>query len=307
MRLADLQPFMTLCGFPKEGCDALSGYAKTLYTAFSADFDALLQAYAASDYSYDETDPKVTALAERSGIHPYSIWMLVLCLTAMRVREDLAKLRITGDVFYDTFTDLSYKLLECKEVYGVWGTFVASWYGRFFKGKLVKLGRLEYEYASYTQETPFCLGNTVISPGDMVLSIHIPSHAGPFTAADRLDSYKKAFHFFKDDFSGGIIKCICSSWLLYPGYRDILPPNSNILDFAQDLHILSQTDIETLTDAWRVFGAHKDLPVSDLPEHTSMQRAFKARMGADGLFGYGFGVLIFDGERLLTRREEFCK
>ena len=50
------------------------------------------------------------------------------------------------DVYYDTARDMRYKLMECYKMYGVWGSFVASWfYGAFVLDRF-EIGRLQYEW-----------------------------------------------------------------------------------------------------------------------------------------------------------------
>ena len=62
--------------------------------------------------------------------------------------------------------------------------------------------------------------------------------------------------------------CVCGSWLLYPPYRDILSPASNVVSFAGDWDILSSQESEEFHDAWRVFGAASKLPPEQWPEDT---------------------------------------
>ena len=98
---------------------------------------------------------------------------------------------------------MKYKAIECKNVQGVWGNFVAHWYPIFFSNDIVKLGRLEYENVTYEGEVPYEKNGYVVRPGDKVKSVHIPSSGEPFDQAARLASYKKAYQFFKEELQGG--------------------------------------------------------------------------------------------------------
>ena len=95
--------------------------------------------------------------------------------------------------------------------------------------------------------------------------------------------------------------CVCGSWLLYPPYRGILSPTSNVVSFAGDWDILSSQESEEFHDAWRVFGAASKLPPEQWPEDTSMRRAYKKWILEGHKAGSGFGVLLFDGEKILNR------
>ena len=116
-----------------------------------------------------------------------------------------------------------------------------------------------------------------------------------------MDSYRRAYAFFQEELQGKPLVCTCHSWLLYPPYNQVFSPTGNTADFRKDFQILGGEAQETFHDAWRVFGADYQKPVEELPEKTSMQRAFKAWLSAGQKPGEGFGVLVFDGERLLTR------
>ena len=71
----------------------------------------------------------------------------------------------------------------------------------------------------------------------------------------------------------------------------------------EDWDIIRRRPEEEFGDDWRVFGAAADKkePVENYPEDTRMRRAFKKYMLEGGEFGEGVGILVFDGEKLLTR------
>ena len=158
-----------------------------------------------------------------------------------------------------------------------------------------------YENVTYEGEVPYEKNGCVVRPGDKVKSVHIPSSGEPFDQAARLASYKKAYQFFKEELQGGPLVCVCGSWLLYPPYRGILSPTSNVVSFAGDWDILSSQESEEFHDAWRVFGAASKLPPEQWPEDTSMRRAYKKWILEGHKAGSGFGVLLFDGEKILNQ------
>jgi hypothetical protein len=94
--------------------------------------------------------------------------------------------------------------------------------------------------------------------------------------------------------------CRCHSWILYPDYRDLYSVGSNLRDFFDDFDIIGADDHESFGDIWRVFGKDKDNPYSELPENTSLQRAFKSYLLNGGKAGEGLGMLVFDGEKIMT-------
>lgn len=293
-----LQLMMDKTGFPEEAKSALLESARKLAAAGQEEaLDGSVDFFFENDFDVKLTQPLMDEIGGEAGLSPYTVWMLLLIEAAQRVRDSYR----TEEIFWETFADLRCKAIECKEIYNVWGTFVAFWYPIFYSGEIVKLGRLEYQENRYDADDFVCCGHT-IKNGDKMLSIHIPSSGEPFDRAARLESYKKAYEYFKDELDGGLLVCMCHSWLLYPDYEDLLAPGSNIADFRRDFDIMDRDDEQEFGDAWRLFGAEYQKPVSELPERTSMQRAFKQHLLSGGKTGEGFGVLIFDGEKLLTRR-----
>ena len=244
-------------------------------------------------------EPLIGEMAEAAGLSPYTVWLLFLIGAARPAKELYRDRGISEEVFWATFEDMKYKALECKAVHGVWGTFVAFWYPIFFSCDIVKLGRLEYETTVYDEDQPYEKGGIVLKKGDPILSIHIPSSGEPFDEAARLASYKLAYDFFREERKGGPLVCQCGSWLLYPPYREILSPASNIVSFQGDFDIAFSQEEEKFHDAWRVFGADYEKPAAELPEKTSMQRAFKRWLLEGKKTGEGFGVLVLDGERIV--------
>ena len=293
---------MERTGFPQEArrevarCGALleaSGQAPALDQAVACFYKEGLHMEAPA--------PQVEAIAQQAGVPAYTVWMLFLMEAAKPARQGYLAKGVPEQVVWDTFADLKYKALECKAVHGVWGNFVAFWYPIFYSCHIVKLGRLEFESTRYQGEEPYRKGAFTLLPGDPVKSVHIPSSGEPFTREARLDSYRRAYEFFKGELGGRPLVCVCESWLLFAGNRQILPPSSNILDFQRDWDLLKSRETDVFHDAWRVFGADYQKPVEELPEATSMQRGFKRWLAEGRKTGFGFGVLVFDGEHILNQ------
>lgn len=290
MNLNFLQLLMEKTGFPQE--------AQQAYRAAAGQIDPSEMAGAIAFYYENDFDTRLVAplieeMSSHSGVSVYTVWGLFLALAAENAYKAYQEEGIPEKVFFDTFSDLRCKTIECKENKGVWGTFVAFWYPIFYRLDIFKLGRLEYELISYRgPET--VLGGHTVRPGDKVLNIHIPSSGEAFHRAARLESYRLAYEFFKDRLGGGPLAFVCHSWLLYPEYRNVLPAGSNIVSFMDDFAILEAED-GAFDDAWRVFGPEADRAPADLPERTSMQRAFKKHLLAGGKTGCAQGIFLFDG------------
>ncbi|MCR5149691.1 MAG: acyltransferase domain-containing protein [Clostridiales bacterium] len=210
---------------------------------------------------------------------------------------------ISEDIYWDTVKDLKYKLLECMECEHCVGTFVAGWFSGFFEMNRFALGRFQFEYSSFsTDEGSYVTKNgMILHNGDFAVGFHIPSSGVPLTDEVRFDSYKRAYDFFKERFQGGPAVFICGSWLLYPKYKEILPGSMNMVKFANDFEIVRSGSDDKFNDDWRVFGHWTEYPVEEWPEDTTMRRAIKKFLLSGGKTGSGYGVIIFDGEKILNK------
>ena len=294
MNIDFLKLLMDRTKFPQQAQEA---YLQAAEKIDADSMDGAIEFYYENDFSAKQTQPLIEEMANDSSVNVYTVWGLFLAFAAERAHRDYLAEGISEEVFFETFSDLRYKTLECKENKGVFGNFVSFWYPIFYSCDIVKLGRLEYETRTFG-ENERAIPGVDIRPGQKFLNIHIPSSGEPFDKAARLESYKLAYDFFRELRGEGPLVCMCHSWLLYPEYKNVLPKNSNIVSFMEDFRIL-EVDDGDFEDAWRVFGDSAGKPAAELPENTSMQRAFKKHLMAGGKNGSALGVLVFDGEKLI--------
>lgn len=304
MNVQFMKLLMDKCDYPlgaKEFFVTLADKVKK--DGFEEEFDKIVSYYV-REVDTGETEASLNGLAEKIGGNVYSYWMLVLMLGAEEAKKLYDKRGVTDEVFWDTFSDLKYKTVECMEEHGVWGTFVAGWYWLFFRCRIIKFGRFEYEDGEFEMMNPYELGDIKLTNGVPLKGIHIPSSGEPFTLEARLESYKMAYEFYKKETGLDYLFCDCGSWLLFPDYREVFPEGGGALDFMEDFDIIRRREDKNggFHDCWRVFGGAHRLPsVEQYPENTRMRRAFKKYMLEGGKHGEGIGILIFDGEKLLTR------
>lgn len=114
-----------------------------------------------------------------------------------------------------------------------------------------------------------------------------------------MESFQKAYEFFKPDISGNIIPIISDTWLFYKPYIDqVFPAKSNLKQFANLFDIIDNyTSTDGFYDGWRVFHKMYEGTTEGLPDDTTLQRNFIAYINAGGHFGYGYGILLYDGEK----------
>ena len=112
----------------------------------SARFARVILQYEESEQCpYLQMIEEVEAIGRTLGIHAYTADMLMYLCMVETLRARYEKRDIDGDVIAHTVADLSYKLEECRLVYGVNGIFVAPWIKGFFDMTRFALGRLQFE------------------------------------------------------------------------------------------------------------------------------------------------------------------
>lgn len=261
----------------------------------------MLENYRKDHENYDNNGnlKKITEASEKADVHEYTAHFVYFMRMSEYLLEKYIENGLPVNIYWDSMCDLRSKFWECKNVYNIWGTFVAFWFYGFFNLSRFKLGRLQYEYC--TADSDYDKHGLKFKEGDKLINIHIPS-GEKLSAEARLDSYKKAYDFYIDKFDGDILPIRCNSWLLYPGNEEFYPENSNIIDFAHDFEILEYSDRDEFGDFWRVFNMPNGTPLNEVPADTSLRRAYIEHLKNGGKTGSGVGLIVFDGKNILTRR-----
>ena len=249
-------------------------------------------------------------LSDLIGENKYTVNFVLLLNCTKPLLAKYKKENIDEEIYWRSILDLKSKMIECKENYDVWGTFVEGWFRGFYTLNRFALGRLQFENSDFCCDM-YVKNGVELYDSDFVVGMHIPSNQGPLTYEARLDSYRRAYNFFKDKFKNpryGIF--CCHSWLLYPDNQNILPEKSNISDFLRDFEPLEVTWTYDFGDQWRIFGVKNDRkPVDELPQNTSMQRAYVEWFKKGKKPGHAYGIIVYDSETdtILTRctREEY--
>ena len=143
------------------------------------------------------------------------------------------------------------------------------WVGKSLRLELFRLGRLQFEPTALDEEI---VHNGQVFPiGTPVLSVHIPA-GEPLDPAAALDSFRQAEDFFPRYFGIRYPLFICYSWLMAPALKEILPPDSRILQFQRMFATIYTRPHRQAEE--RVFGFLADDPRA-YPGNTSLQQALK--------------------------------
>ena len=288
--------FMNELGFDKEAVESLSADIEKIYANEEA---KALFAGAVDDYerdihsNYTELREAAKRAGEIVGVHAYSAELLLFICFSKHLRE-LYRLRgISDRIWFDSMSDLKWKLWECKAVKGIWGSFVAGWFPGFFNLTRFALGRLQFEIVAFDGE--YEKNGRSLKKGDKVINVHIPRTLTPLDKESRDDAYAQAAEFFRDMTDGAPIAFVCSSWLLYPEAEKILPAHSNIRGFMADYDMIrSKVNGEgEYGDMWRLFDMDFTGDLNDYPEDSSLRRAYKKFLLDGNRTGSGYGVFFY--------------
>lgn len=194
------------------------------------------------------------------------------------------KLRgIEDEVYYDTFSDIQLWCLNCKRDFNEYGIEEYSWLQEHVQLRLFRLGRLQFQPSTFDRDIE--LNGRMVYKNQLVLNVHIPE-GEPLDIYRTKEAFKKAKAFFR-----GITPVfICHSWLLYPQLDEVLPCDSNIIQFKNEFHIY-EVDSDSREAEQRIFINVSTDPLS-YEERTTLQRRAKAYLIAGNKLGSGCGIKI---------------
>lgn len=255
--------------------------------------DGILAAYR-QDYSCDykalllDCD-KAAALC---GVHSYTVRLLAFICMSRRLRELYCEKGFDLAVWHNSMLDLKYKLIECKMIKGIYGSFVASWFDRFFNMTRFALGRLQFEVVPFKHA--YEKDGKRLAPDSPVINVHIPRTETPLDRQSCLDAYAMARAFFKDSFQETPMAFVCGSWLLFEKLRELLPETANIIRFMNDYDVIETTYAKEgdYAGIWTIFGMDCPEELDELPEDSTLRRRYKAYLKDGGCHGRGFGVFF---------------
>lgn len=269
-------------GMPPEATEAiLPEYGRFDPASIARAFPLLLDR-ATGPAGVAAIEPVVAATEARA---PW-VWLAILLAAAARRRQLDGEMGIPEPVTMDTLAALSRFVRDFYTQEGRWGFKGQGWIWRQLSGGIYRIGALEFERFRYPGPA-IGAGEAALTPGEKLLSVHIPGDA-VLTEAAIADAYARAEGFFARfapdwDYQ----KFYCDSWMLSPRLKKLLKPASRILRFQRDYQILDFNGEDCHYIRW-IFGAQADPAL--FKEETSLQRSVKAYVLAGGRVGAGVGV-----------------
>lgn len=292
--------FMTEYDYPQPASDAV-------FEAYDAlekneNFHTLLNCYYKDEnINVDKEEGPLYPISQSENVHFYTAKLVFYICLSRDLKREYLKAGYTEAFWSENIADLHCKMMECFNVHHIWGIFSLGWFNHVFRMRTFTLGRMCYNVGEYDGEN-FAVASRTVKRGDKFISIHIPSSGKPFDRAARLDSYERAYYFFKEDFGEKEPLFRCESWLLYPANRKILSSGSNIVSFADDFKLVKSYEYPDNRYMWRIFGDKYELPPEELPRDSSLRRAYADFLAKGNKPGAGVGFFLYDPINRTTLR-----
>ncbi len=236
-------------------------------------------------------------ISKDTGILQNSVNLLFYLLCIESLKQKYHENGLPDELLWDTLQDLRYKLIECKNLYGHWGTFTPTWFRRYYLRERFAFGRLQFE----TTDFPYDDYKGLLKRGDIVYNCHIPS-SGPLREEDVSKSLKQAYDFYKPSLKNGVMPIVCASWLLYEPFEEAFEGCENLKKFRALFDIVENCEKPSEGDFWRIFNVEYSPEIlKNIATTTRMQKNMKEYLLQGKRMGYGFGVLLFDGEKIINK------
>lgn len=291
--IAYIKEFMDRYHYPSEAQDVLlECYQKLENSKHFQAFQQLVIAYEEEMVTdFKETVQSLKIIAKETEINIYTLNLLYLIVISQHLASKYQNMNWSEEMYDEAMLDLKYKLIECYRLHKVWGNFVIEWDIGFFQLKRVALGRLQFEMWEFSYD--YEKDGHQLHPGDKVINMHIPS-SGTLLLSECKKSFELAARFYRKEFEEGPIPFICTSWLLYPANKEILPSDSNIVQFMNLFDIYGKYDDEKKQDLWRIYLSDWEKEPDQLPRTTTLQRAYADWMKKGNPVGMGKGVFFME-------------
>ena len=174
------------------------------------------------------------------------------------------------EIFFDTSKRIAEGAREYHETFGRFGLSDYHFLANYVRGAIIRLSGFEYQYGE--------------CDGKRCIKLHLPEKCD-LSKENRVKSYSLARQYFGD------YPIIAESWLLYPENKKMLSADSRISEFMDDFEIISVSESTDYAELFHIFGRLSDFSYENLPQKTSLQKAYAERVKEKKPIGAGVGKL----------------
>ena len=208
------------------------------------------------------------ALPEEVSISSLCLYILLL----ERSFSEFTKRIHDEEIFFDTAKRIAEGAAEHYKASGFYGLYDYHFLANYVRGSILRLGIFEYQYGEFEEKK--------------CIKLHLPEKCS-LSQENRFSSYRLARQYFGD------YPIIAESWLLFPENKKMLSEDSRILQFMNDFDIISTHETHDYSELFHVFGKLCDYSYENLPQETSLQKAYAERVKNGLVIGSGIGVLKY--------------
>jgi len=233
----------------------------------------------------------MSELSQKVDVHEYTGHLLLVICMSKKLKEYYWQAGIAEDIWFTGMCDLKWKMIECKCVYDICGTFVGVWFKRFYNLSRFAIGKLQFEVVPFQRN--YEKDGLVLTPESTVINVHIPRTGTKLDRESQKKSYSDAAVFFKERYQLDTVVFVCDSWLLFPRNKEVLSPKSNLYSFISDYDVIEQKEYDNYNQVWRLFDKKYEGDVDLLPQDSSFRRAYADWIRKGIKTGCGYGVYIW--------------
>ena len=287
-----LQDFFQKFEYPQEAQDALLLALGKVKDVALEEFEELIETY---NYrwvldAFLDFEDRMSEISKKAKIHEFEGRFLLYLHLLPKLKEIYVQKGISLEIWEDSVRDLKYKLLKCKLIHNVWGSFLRGWFAGFFQLKRFAFGKLEFElkkfHGNYEKN-----GITLI-PESIIVYIHIPRSSGGLTYEDQTIAFQRAKEFFQPRYGKDRkIPFMTGTWLLFSKNKQFLKPNSNLRAFIDRFEIIEEFEYSDYSQTWRIFNKIFT-KWQDMPQDTSLQRAYVEMIKKGEKTGWAEGIFF---------------
>ena len=90
---------------------------------------------------------------------------------------------------------------------------------------------------------------------------------------------------------------------MYDKLPFIAGENSNTYRFIMDYETVMSKEDPEFIDCWRLFDVPYAGDPKALPRNGGLRKRYAEYLEHDGIAGTGYGIAVFDGEKILSRKQ----
>lgn len=287
MDYKNIEDFAAKIGLPEEALAASLPVCRMIIEEYSDKYAELSRDIGNKDIIYKT--------AKKAGLEKDLTMLAFALLLGIDCHHIYEEKGLDDELYYAGMREITVWEKTCQREHGHVGFYEYGWLCNFLKAEIVRLNRLEFHIIHYNESKKWVCRDLTVRKGDNVINMHIPEDGKLYPELVR-DSILRAYRHFG---CKGTAAFVCESWLLYPGFYEFLPEDSNIKKFMDIFDITDYGDVKNCGDLWRVFGHRDSYDPATLPRDTGFRRGLADYLAShDNVTGWGFGIFACDGEEI---------